>query len=271
MVATVSFENAPRRRQAETRAAMFRGEEGLEQPFASLRGNPRSLVDNAQLVPASGCPSADANRAMSLHRLGAIDHQIEDHQLELLEIRDDRLGVHRDVNHNLAEPWIFTKERDGVLNQAGGRKGLENRLVRPRELQQVVHDLVQRVDALDHFDNDAVLCGRLGETASEDLHRASDAGQRIAHFMRDHGGHLSELHESRLLAQRRLGPLPLGDVVANRDVLMRPAIVPEKRDDGRIDPIQRAVLGAVADLSAPDMAVGDGAVHVFEELDGVQA
>nr|BFE90110.1 hypothetical protein GCM10020185_06460 [Pseudomonas brassicacearum subsp. brassicacearum] len=35
---------------------------------------------------------------------------------------------------------------------------------------------------------------------------------------------------------------------------------------GRVDPVQRTVLGPVADFPFPDLAQGNGAPHVAEEL-----
>ncbi len=45
----------------------------------------------------------------------------------------------------------------------------------------------------------------------------------------------------------------------------------EERDDGGIHPVNRAVLGAVADLAVPHLAIRDGVVHLLEKLLGVVA
>ena len=82
-------------------------------------------------------------------------------------------------------------------------------------------------------------------------------GQRIAHFMRDDRRHLAERGERRLLAQPLLLPLALRDVVADGHVLPRLAVLVEKRHDRRVHPVERAVLGAVAQLAAPDLALRD--------------
>ena len=98
------------------------------------------------------------------------------------------------------------------------------------------------------------------------LHRALDAGERIAHFVRDDRGHLAEARERRLLGEALLGGLARGDVGADGDVLVRlPAFVQE-RDDRRVHPVERAVLGAVADLAVPHAPAGDGAPQVPHEL-----
>ena len=75
--------------------------------------------------------------------------------------------------------------------------------------------------------------------------------------MRDHRGQAAKLRERRLVAQPFFSGLARGDVVANREVLPRLALRGDERNDGRIDPVDRAVLGAVAQLAAPDLAVRD--------------
>jgi hypothetical protein len=63
-----------------------------------------------------------------------------------------------------------------------------------------------------------------------------------------------------------LGLLDPGDLGADRDVLVRFASFVEVRDDRALDPVQRAVLPAVADLAFPDPAAGDRAPEVAIEL-----
>jgi hypothetical protein len=60
---------------------------------------------------------------------------------------------------------------------------------------------------------------------------------------------LTKLRQGCLFSQLRFDVLPGGDVVSNRQVLARFAVTIEERDDGGIDPVERAVLGAVADLA----------------------
>ena len=62
-----------------------------------------------------------------------------------------------------------------------------------------------------------------------------------------------------------LGQLALRDVGANGDVLHRHAILADEGHDGGVDPVQAAVLGAVAHLAVPHLAARDGAPQVLEE------
>ena len=72
-------------------------------------------------------------------------------------------------------------------------------------------------------------------------------------------------------APQFFGSLALGDIGADGDVLPRAAARPEKWDDGGVDPVERSILGAVLDLSVPNPAHGDNAIHLPEEVLGVMA
>ena len=67
------------------------------------------------------------------------------------------------------------------------------------------------------------------------------------------------------LPQGRLRLLARGDVGADRHVLLGLPRFVDEGNDGRIDPVERAVLGAVANLAAPDFAAGDGAPQVAKK------
>ncbi len=71
--------------------------------------------------------------------------------------------------------------------------------------------------------------------------------------------------------QHFLRPLALGDIRADRHVLPGFAVGVEKRDDRGIHPVNRTIFGAVADFVPPYLAVGDGVVHLAEELGGMVA
>ena len=102
--------------------------------------------------------------------------------------------------------------------------------------------------------------------AADHLQRPLDRGERVLDLVRDHRGHLAEACQRRLLAQLLLRPLAIGDVVADRHVLVRPAALVEERHDRRVHPVDRSVLGAVAQLAAPDAAVGDRVPQIADEL-----
>ena len=106
------------------------------------------------------------------------------------------------------------------------------------------------------------LCGR--HARADHLQRAADAGERVLHLVRDDGRHLAEPGQRGLLAQQVLGSLPLGDVVADRHVLVGPARLVEERDDRRVHPVGRAVLRAVPQLALPDPAGGNRAPQLAD-------
>ena len=69
-----------------------------------------------------------------------------------------------------------------------------------------------------------------------------------------------------LLGKLVLGSLAFSDVGADRHVAQHLARVIQKRNDGRIDPIEAAVLAPVFDFAVPDLAVADGGPHGLEKI-----
>ena len=66
-------------------------------------------------------------------------------------------------------------------------------------------------------------------------------------------------------------PFPFRDVGADGHVLPRFAILSYERDNGRIHPVDRAILGPVLNFAVPNLPVRDGVVHLLEEFFGVVA
>src|SRR3989338_743915 len=60
-----------------------------------------------------------------------------------------------------------------------------------------------------------------------------------------------------------------GDVVTDRDVLARLAVLIQKRNNGRIDPITGAVFGAVSDLPMPNLSAGYSAPEIPHKFFGM--
>ena len=145
-----------------------------------------------------------------------------------------------------------------------GRLGAQR--ARPREHQQVLDDAVECVQPRDDLSDDR-LVARVGRHPGADhLERSPDAGDRVLHLVRDNRRHLPEPRERFLLLQPLLRSLPLGDLVADRHVLIGLAAFVEERNDRRIHPVDRAVLGAIPNLAAPDASVGDRDPQVPDEL-----
>jgi hypothetical protein len=89
--------------------------------------------------------------------------------------------------------------------------------------------------------------------------------------MRHDGRHLAEARERRLLREPLFRGLARGDVRANRDVLIRLAVVVKEGHDRRVHPVKMPVLGAVSDLAVPDASVGDRHPQGADELLRVQS
>ena len=62
-----------------------------------------------------------------------------------------------------------------------------------------------------------------------------------------------------------LDALSFGDVGTHSDVLLRLAVLPHERGDCRVDPVDRAIPGAIADLGAPYAPLGDHLIHGLEK------
>ena len=75
------------------------------------------------------------------------------------------------------------------------------RLRRPREQQQILHQLVQRIDARDDLLHDRGVRLSFGSRPADHLNRAADPRQRVLHLVRDDRRHLTEPRQRRLLAQ----------------------------------------------------------------------
>src|SRR6266478_4355760 len=62
------------------------------------------------------------------------------------------------------------------------------------------------------------------------------------------------------------GSLALCDVRTDGNVLPRFAIAAQRRDDGRIHPIDRPIFGPVLNLAVPNLPIRDGVIHLLEKF-----
>src|SRR5207248_6233043 len=73
-----------------------------------------------------------------------------------------------------------------------------------------------------------------------------------------------------LACQERLFRLfALGDIGAYRHIWARPSICHDEGNNGCVEPVEGAVLGPITDLCMPNLAAGDGVVHLLEECPGM--
>ena len=63
--------------------------------------------------------------------------------------------------------------------------------------------------------------------------------------------------------------LSVGNVGPDCDVLVRLAPGTNERDDGRVHPVPRTILGPILNRAMPDLPVRDGMIHLPEKLFGV--
>ena len=100
------------------------------------------------------------------------------------------------------------------------------------------------------------------------LNRARTQIERPAPESRDG---LRFFQQVRRALQLQLGLFLRRDIETDRDVLLDGAIRTDIRHDGTIDPIERAVRVAIADLPAPRMPRRDRRPHIRPELARVDA
>src|SRR6266404_3978408 len=106
--------------------------------------------------------------------------------------------------------------------------------------------------------------------------RALDVGDRYDGVLIESKLLISQLLERSLAGGEAFfhsvfGSLAFRDVGTDGDVLARFTIAAQRRDDGRIHPVDRAVLGPVLNFAVPNLPVRDGVVHLLEEFFGVVA
>ena len=180
--------------------------------------------------------------------MDGVQQQVLQNQLQQLGIRVKRRSVAVDLNRHVAGTRILAHEADhhGQDRQRIDRR--HPRLRRAREEQQILHQIVQRVDPRHDLLDDVGVPTVGRQPAADDLHRPANAGQRILHFVRHHGGHLAEPRQRRLLAQLRLELHARREVVQNPRKLRLP--VDHHFTDGQVDWKRRPVLSASGHFAA---------------------
>ncbi|OIQ87435.1 hypothetical protein GALL_306860 [mine drainage metagenome] len=138
------------------------------------------------------------------------------------------------------------------------------------KIENVVDDVQQGIGRFhDGMDLRALLSveGRI----EQQLGHAQHAVHRRADFVA-HGGDEFRLHARGFqcgiprLRQFLLVTLALGDVGADRDVLVGFSPAVQERHDGGIDPVVFALFVAVPDLAFPHISLRNGAPHVEKEF-----
>ena len=122
------------------------------------------------------------------------------------------------------------------------------RLRRPGKQQQILHQLVERIDARDDFTHHLrrPCCRR--HAAADHLNRAADAGERVLHLVRDDGRHLAK--RASAACSRSCSSIrdARAEVVQDAGELRSPAV--DDLADGQVQRERRAILAPAGDLAA---------------------
>ncbi len=145
----------------------------------------------------------------------------------------------------------------------------QHRIARLGEPQDVGDLGVERVEPVDHHLDDLALLRAAGGPRPQHLERGAHAGERVADLVGHDRGNLAQVRQRRLRRELRFRFLAPRDVAPDRQVLPRLAAFVEERDDRRIDPVDRPVLGAVAKLAAPHLPARNRAPQLPDVLLGV--
>ena len=152
---------------------------------------------------------SDFKGAAAAHRMRAIDEQILEDDLEEVWVGQDRRRCPIDRDIHLLKGRIATEQIGDALHEAGKFDWRGLGLRRPREQQEILHQLVEPVDARhDLFGDDAGLHAVWRQSRADDLNRATDPGQRILDFVGQHRGHFTKPGQGVLFAQLLLDAHP---------------------------------------------------------------
>ena len=146
-MAAMRFNQALGRRQPETGSPRFGGEERREDLLPHFRGNPRTAIAERNLTGIVQRRERDANRALSLHRLRAVDQQVFEHNGQEAGIGLDGLRGSVDVHLDVLKRGITTEQVRRRHDQGAQLHRRRLGLRRPRKQQEILHELVQRVNA----------------------------------------------------------------------------------------------------------------------------
>ena len=227
----VPFDDALGSWKSQPGAAMLRREERFEDPFTDLGWYPGSVVSNCDSAHAVVGADVDPNVSGVVCGLRGVQEKIEEHDLELLGvgIDDDRGARNIDVRAGVRR--IFFQERGGVTQRLFEHHRCELGIARPCEDEQVLHDVIERVESVHDVAQHRSVAVSLRHPAADHLQAAPNSRQGVLDLVRDDGSHLAEAGERRLFAQQHLGTLAFGDVRSNRHGDIQAVVVIQ---DGRI-------------------------------------
>src|SRR5262245_28151936 len=250
--------------KAEARAARFGREEGSEDLLADLRRNTWTSVDERNLAARIDGVDRYSNSSFPLHGMRAVDQEIVEHDLQHLGIGGHGWRGSLDVHLDIPKRWVAAQEIRCDGDERHDVDWRPARLRRPRKEQEVLHHLVERIDAVDDLLHDRRARGVLRHAAAEDLDRAADAGQRVLHLVCDNGSHLPQSRQGSLLAHFLFHADTGAEIVKDAGELSRAAN--RELADGEMQGKRRAVLAHPRDLATDSDNLGPACCEIPREI-----
>ena len=145
---------APGGRQTQTGTARFGREEWRKELFPDFRSDSWAVIGNRDLALAViGCDE-DSNQPTALHRLRRVDEQVLNHNLQQLRVRGQYRGFSRNVDSQILQRRVLTDEMRDRLQQQNHVDRRHSRLWRSGEEEQILHQVVERINARNDFPDD---------------------------------------------------------------------------------------------------------------------
>jgi len=225
----VRFDDRSADRQSHAHAAGFGGEKGVEQFVLVLGGEPDAAVlyRDQHLM---GFVAARLDHQLAppildrLHRLNAVNHQVDEHLLQLDPVGLDHGQAGREFRpqrHPMSEHLMLHQD-DGLLNDVVDVERRLHRIGLFRQRAQALDHLARPFAIFDDASRGAARLDKIGSFAVKPSYTCRGVGDEsregLVHLVSDRGAELAQgcharnMREFRLrLLQFRLGALALVD------------------------------------------------------------
>src|SRR5436189_1866066 len=185
-------------------AAMLRRKKWLEDSLAHVVWNPRAVVGDGDAAQTVVGGHGDADLSLIVCCLRRVQQEIDEDELQLFDIgpNDDmRVG---DIDVRCRMRRIPFEKGDGAPKQIFEYDRCELRLTRPRKYEQVVDDIVQRVQTIDDVAHDSPITAVSRHAPADHLKAAADSSQRILDLVGHDGRHFTETCKCSLFTKECL-------------------------------------------------------------------
>jgi hypothetical protein len=201
-------------RETQPGPLLLRREKGIEDPGTVFLLDPDPRVANAHRhgVRIRVVIGPDRQGSPFFHGFAGVDEEVEEHLLHVRRVGLDlRQGV-QDLHHlDIGDAQLVRDEGEGLLHHLDEVHGFAERIFRPREIEQVLHDGGRPLDLPAHrvevplVFRDILRPGlSLVDLPLHEPDVRVDAGQRVVDLVRHgrrqraHGGELLRMKELRL-------------------------------------------------------------------------